>query len=86
MKLRRIVIIAAFALAAAVGLRPASASQDQVAGRCVVYIPQEWGTFRGASQGFGMAFEDSEGRLRFVNQMPCNLEGSPVVSLEVRRR
>lgn len=30
--------------------------------------------------------EDDAGTLRFMNQMPCGLEGAPIVSLEVHRK
>lgn len=86
MKLPRTILIAAFGLAAAVWLQPAAVPQDQTVGRCVVSIPTQWGTFRGAAQGYGLVFEDNAGTLRFMNQMPCGLEGAPIVSLEVRRK
>ncbi len=85
MSLRKVLLIVVFTLAAAVCLRPAAAPQE-VGSRCVVYIPSQWGKFQAASQGYGLVFQDDAGALRFVVQMPCGLEGTPNVSLEVRRR
>ena len=84
MSLRKVLLILVFTLAA-VCLRPAAAPQE-VGSRCVVYIPSQWGKFQGASQGYGLAFQDDGGTLRFVIQMPCGREGTPSASLEVRRR
>jgi hypothetical protein len=50
---------------------------------CVATVPRSWGTFRGASAQSGLAFEDSNGTLRFVTNIPC--DGTPIVSLEIRR-
>jgi hypothetical protein len=50
---------------------------------CVANIPKSWGTFRGASAQSGLAFEDANGTIRFLTNIPCS--GVPTVSLEVRR-
>ena len=50
---------------------------------CVASVPKSWGAFKGASTLTGLAFEDSAGTLRFLNNIPC--DGTPVVTLEVRR-
>jgi hypothetical protein len=61
---------------------PASA---QATARCKVSIPQSWGEFMGSSDSFGLVFKDSSGSLRFVRQLPCGLEGTPTVAVEVQR-
>ncbi len=87
MRTPKSILIAAIALVLAVCLQPAAVPEAQTTvGRCVAHVPPEWGTFRGAAQGYGLAFEDSDGTVRFINQMPCGLEGAPIVSLEVHRR
>jgi hypothetical protein len=58
----------------------------QLFARCVANVPADWGTFRGDAQGFGLAFEDGAGTLRFVKQLPCGLEGQPNIVVEVRRK
>ncbi|MFB3917565.1 MAG: hypothetical protein ACE14M_12600 [Terriglobales bacterium] len=85
MTLRRTILILAFVLLAAVCLPPAARPQ-QTFGRCLVNIPAEWGTYKGEASGYGIVFEDNEGTLRFVKQLPCGLEGAPNVLVEVRRR
>ena len=86
MTLRRSVFITLFVLAAAVCLRPATPPQEQNFGRCIVTIPAEWGTYKGDAQGYGLVFEDSAGTLRFVKQLPCGLQGTPNVLVEVHRK
>jgi hypothetical protein len=54
--------------------------------RCNVKIPTEWGTFKGASDQFGLVFEDSSGTIRAVTQMPCGLDNAPNLALEVKRK
>jgi hypothetical protein len=66
------------------GARATPASAEAMA-RCKVTVPQSWGDFIGTSESFGMAFKDSSGTLRFVRQLPCGLEGTPSVALEVQR-
>jgi hypothetical protein len=51
--------------------------------QCVAYVPPEWGEFKGGSTSVGLSFEDSEGTLRFVTNVPCI--GTPPVALEIRR-
>jgi len=59
----------------------------QIQTPCVAYIPAEWGTYKGASASYGLGFEDSEGTLRFVNQVPCSgLHQAPTLALELRRK
>ena len=50
---------------------------------CSSQIPSSWGEYRGGSQQSGFAFEDSNGTLRFITNVPC--DGTPQVALEIRR-
>jgi hypothetical protein len=50
---------------------------------CVASVPKSWGTFRGASAQSGLAFEDPNGTIRFLTNIPC--DGIPSVSLEIHR-
>jgi len=59
----------------------------QIQTPCVAYIPAEWGTYKGASASYGLGFEDSDGTVRFVNQIPCSgLHQAPNLALELRRK
>jgi len=86
MTLRKSILIAVLVLVAVVWLRPAARTQEQTFGRCSVTIPSNWGTYKGDAQGYGLVFEDSAGTLRFVKQLPCGLEGTPNVLVEVHRK
>ncbi len=85
MRIFRNTLIAILVLVAVLVLRPVAAPQSQNFGRCIVNVPSEWGTYRGDAQGYGIVFEDNAGTLRFVKQLPCGLEGTPNVLVEVRR-
>jgi hypothetical protein len=50
---------------------------------CSSQIPSSWGEYKGGSQQSGFAFEDSNGTLRFITNVPC--DGVPQVALEIRR-
>jgi hypothetical protein len=50
---------------------------------CRAFIPRAWGEYRGGSTQSGLAFEASDGTLRFVTQLPC--ESTPQVALEIQR-
>ncbi len=50
---------------------------------CSAQIPSSWGEYKGGSQQSGFAFEDSNGTLRFVTNVPC--DGTPQVALELHR-
>jgi hypothetical protein len=78
-------LICAFLLIAASDRPVTVAAQNQTP--CVAYIPAAWGTYRGASASYGLGFEDSDGTLRFVNQIPCSgLQQAPPPALELRRK
>jgi hypothetical protein len=51
--------------------------------QCVSNVPRSWGQYRGGSNQAGLAFEASDGTLRFVTNLPCG--ATPVIALEVRR-
>ena len=51
--------------------------------QCVSTVPRSWGQFRGGSSQAGLAFEASDGTLRFATNLPCG--ATPIVALEVRR-
>jgi len=64
--------------------RKAKAAPQQVfQAACRSFVPLEWGEYKGSSSGFGVAFQDSTGTLRFVTNVTC--EGVPPVALEIRR-
>jgi hypothetical protein len=70
-----------------IGPEPTVVAQAQInTGRCIFNVPQEWGTFKGMSERWGLLFEDSSGNIRSITQMPCGLEGTPNVALEIHRR
>jgi hypothetical protein len=65
---------------------PAHAStpaRQDLQAQCVAYVPTEWGEFKGGSTSMGLSFEDNEGTLRFVTNIPCI--GTPPIALEIRR-
>jgi hypothetical protein len=52
--------------------QPTIHAQDKVFGSstCTAMVPSEWGEFKGGSS-YGLAFQDSQGKLRFVLNPPC---------------
>jgi hypothetical protein len=60
-------------------------SSTALKAQCRVRVPAEWGEFVGAST-YGLGFRDNQGTLRFVSQMPCNLDGPPNISLQIKRQ
>jgi len=57
---------------------------------CINIVPKEWGVFRGSS-GYGLAFEDKDGTLRFVQRPVCgsiassNKIPTALIDLQLRR-
>src|ERR1700677_3101953 len=51
--------------------------------QCVATVPKTWGQYRGGSAQSGLSFEDANGTLRFVTNLPCG--SVPTVALEIRR-
>jgi hypothetical protein len=85
------VAVAALALSGAmVPQQPmANAQKDSLQPACVLTVPSGWGEFKGASHEFGLAFQDSDGTLRFVRDLTCEQSGfqrRPPAFLEVRRK
>ncbi len=60
-----------------------NAAQLNSDAQCVSVVPRSWGEYRGGSNQAGLAFEASDGTLRFVTNLPCG--AIPVIALEVRR-
>jgi len=61
------------------------AAQTQT--RCLAYIPADWGTYKGASESYGLAFEDFQGTLRFISQVSCSgVSPVPTAALELKRK
>ncbi|MFY9801959.1 MAG: hypothetical protein WA211_15420 [Candidatus Acidiferrales bacterium] len=63
--------------------RARSATRLNSEAQCVSAVPRSWGEYRGGSNQAGLAFEASDGTLRFVTSLPCG--AVPVIALEVRR-
>ena len=86
--MRKLLLIAVVGLIGVVsyfvGVRITPA-EAQAMSRCKVSVPQSWGEFVGISDSYGLAFRDSSGTLRFVRQLPCGLESTPQVAVEVQR-
>ena len=84
------VTIAVLVLGALTWQRPtATAQKESIQPTCVLTVPSGWGEFEGASHDFGLAFQDSEGTLRFVRDLGCEISGFqklPPAFLEVRRK
>ena len=57
---------------------------------CSVVVPAEWGKYRGNVIESGLVFEDKNGTLRIIQQLPCTLDGTPNgpprVIAEIRRK
>ena len=51
--------------------------------QCVANVPRAWGQYKGGSAQSGLAFEDANGTLRFLTNIPCG--AVPVVALEIHR-
>jgi hypothetical protein len=67
----------------------ATAQKESVAPTCILTVPNGWGEFKGASKEFGLAFQDSDGTLRFIRDLACEIPGFqrlPPTFLEVRRK
>jgi hypothetical protein len=61
----------------------ANVAQSNSDAQCVAMVPRSWGVYRGGSNQAGLAFEASDGTLRFITNLPCG--AVPVIALEVRR-
>lgn len=90
MKWNRIAAVTALVTASAVGGYQVRAHAQQFPKPCTVVIPVEWGQYAGMSTGTGMIFEDQNGTLRIVPQIPCTVDGRvggppPVIAEIVRK-
>ena len=90
MKFRLALFVVILALSATIGIHRLKAdTQQALPTPCVILVPADWGEFKGMSR-WGLAFEDKDGILRLIDQMPCSLDrgqtGVPRVSVEVHRR
>ena len=61
----------------------AAASAQPQNAQCVATVPKAWGQYRGGSAQSGLSFEDANGTLRFITNLPCG--SVPTVALEIRR-
>jgi hypothetical protein len=60
-------------------------SASNLASRCTVTIPSEWGDYAGANHY--RVFKDSAGTLRVVRNMPSGgHDATPHIDLEIRRK
>lgn len=75
-------------------LQPAAVHAQEkyaIPGGCIANVPKSWGTFKGASD-YGLAFEDSDGSVRFLQHLPCGNglssmdSPSVAVDLKIERR
>ena len=89
MKLSVALTVAVLALAGTIGIREVRATPQQAVGApCLVFVPQDWGEFKGMSKS-GLVFEDKAGTLRLLDQMPCSMAGGtsvPQAAVAVRRK
>jgi hypothetical protein len=86
----RIVAIVSLMLVGAVGTYELKAhAQQELPTPCSINVPAEWGDFKGMSKT-GMIFEDKNGTLRIISEIPCNLDrgivSTPRVLVEIHRR
>jgi hypothetical protein len=71
----------------------AVSAQEQFSGvtNCITSVPKSWGDFKGGS-AYGLAFQDSNGVVRFVLHPSCGSVNSPAdpptppIDLEIKRR
>lgn len=61
----------------------AAAQLDFGQAACTSFVPPEWGEYKGSSEHYGIVFQDNNGTLRFVTNVPC--PGTPQIALEIRR-
>ena len=90
---KRVAAVVTLVLVSAIGgyqLKVHAQQESHYPTVCRVVLPAEWGKFKGVAAGSGMVFEDKDGTLRVIAEMPCSIEGAvlgpPVVTAEIRRR
>lgn len=82
----RLLVVAVLLLTAAnwfYARKTKAAPQQMFQAQCRSFVPLEWGDYKDSSSGFGLAFQDSTGTIRFITNATC--EGVPQVALEIRR-
>jgi hypothetical protein len=88
---KRVAVVIVLVLVAAMGGYQMKAhAQQEFPKPCRAIIPSEWGEFRGIYAGTGMIFEDKNGTLRVIYQLPCQIDGgapgTPYVSAVLQRK
>lgn len=85
MTLLGLILLSGLTIAFVVNARSSPLAPVPTNAHCVVSIPREWGEFVSAGR-YGLSFKDESGTLRFVTQLPCGLDATPHVALEIRRK
>ncbi len=90
MKWNRIAAGAVLVSVSAAGGYQLRAHAQQFPKPCTVIVPADWGQYAGTSAGTGMVFEDQNGTLRVIAQLPCSIDGGlygpPAVLAEIHRK
>ena len=91
MNWKRIALVAPVVFLSAIGGYQMKAhAQQDFPPPCSVVVPSEWGKYRGSVVESGLIFEDKNGTLRIIQQLPCTLDGTPNgpprVIAEIHRR
>ncbi len=74
----RIAVIVTLVLLSAIGGYQVKAhAQQDFPPPCTVVVPADWGKYRGSVVESGLVFEDKNGTLRIIQQLPCTLDGTP---------
>ena len=77
-------------LSAAGGYQLKAHAQQQYPPACNVVVPVEWGDYKGISAGAGIVFQDKNGTLRIISEIPCSADrsmvGTPRVTVEIHRK
>lgn len=63
---------------------PVVVSASAQTARCSASVPRAWGEFRGATEQ-GFIYEDQDGTVRIIRQLPCPGMGIPQIAIEIRR-
>jgi hypothetical protein len=59
-------------------------AQGLLQSSCTVQVPETWGPFKTSSTS-GFVFEDKDGTLRVLQNLPCGTPGVPHVDLMIQR-
>ena len=91
MNWKRIATVATLLLISATGGYQLKAhAQQQYPPACKVVVPADWGDYMGISTGAGLIFQDSNGTLRIISEIPCSSDrtivGVPRVVVEIQRK